>query len=90
MAPRRYRIDFAPAADRGFRALAEDVRRRLRPRIDALAENPRPHGVETLKGEKGLHRIRAGDYRIIYQIRDEVLVVLIVRIGHRREVYRKP
>lgn len=88
MALRRYRIEFAPAADRDFRALAEDVRRRLRPRIDALAENPRPHGVETLEGEKNLYRIRVGDYRIIYQIRDDVLVVLIVRIGHRREVYR--
>lgn len=88
MALRRYRIEFAPAADRDFRALAEDVRRRLRPRIDALAENPRPHGVETLEGEESLHRIRVGDYRIIYQIRDDVLVVLIVRIGHRREVYR--
>jgi mRNA interferase RelE/StbE len=88
VALRRYRIEFAPAADRDFRALAEDVRRRLRPRIDALAENPRPHGVETLEGEKNLYRIRVGDYRIIYQIRDDVLVVLIVRIGHRREVYR--
>jgi mRNA interferase RelE/StbE len=54
-----------------------------------LAENPRPHGVESLAGEKGLHRIRAGDYRIIYQIRGDALVVLNVRIGHRREVYRK-
>ena len=89
MAPRRYRVEFAPAADRGFRALAEDVRRRLRPRIDALAENPRPHGMESLAREKCLYRIRAGDYRIIYQIRDDVLVVLVVRIGHRREVYRK-
>ena len=89
MAPRRYRIEFAPAADRGFRALAEDVRRRLRPGIDALSEKPRPHGVESLAGEKGIYRIRAGDYRITYQIRDNALVVLIVRIGHRREVYRK-
>jgi mRNA interferase RelE/StbE len=54
-----------------------------------LAENPRPHGVESLAGEKGLYRIRASDYRIVYQIRDDALLVLIVRIGHRREVYRK-
>jgi mRNA interferase RelE/StbE len=45
--------------------------------------------VESLAGEKGLYRIRAGDYRIVYQIRDDALLVLIVRIGHRREVYRK-
>ena len=89
MGSRRYRLEFAPAAERDLRALAEDVRRSLRPRIDALAENPRPHGVETLEGEKGLHRVRVGDYRIIYQIRDDALVVLVVRIGHRRDVYRK-
>jgi mRNA interferase RelE/StbE len=89
VASRRYRIEFAPAADRVFRGLAEDVRRRLRPPIDALAGNPRPHGAESLAGEKGLHRIMASDSRIMYQIRDNALVVLIVRVGHRREGHRK-
>lgn len=88
MAPRTYRIEFTPAADRDFRGLPQDIQRRLRPKIDALAKNPRPHGAETLAGEKDLHRIRVGDYRIVYQIRDDVLLVVLVRIRHRREVYR--
>jgi len=87
--PRRtYRIEFARAADRDFRGLPQDVQRRLRLKIDALAGTPRPHGVETLAGEKNLHRIRMGDYRIVYQIRDEVLVIVLVRIRHRRDMFR--
>ena len=89
MTRRTYRIEFTPAADRDFRGLPHDVQRRLRPKIDALAGSPRPHGVETLAGEKDLYRIRVGDYRIVYQIRDEVLLVVLVRIRHRRDVYRQ-
>jgi len=88
VARRTYRIEFTPAADRDFRGLPEDVQRRLRPKIDALAGNPRPRGVETLAGERDPHRIRVGDYRIFFQIRDEVLVIVLVRIRHRRDVYR--
>ncbi len=61
---------------------------RLRPKIDALAGNPRPRGAEALAGEPNLYRIRVGDYRIIYQIRDRVLLVVLVRIRHRRDAYR--
>jgi len=57
-------------------------------KIDALADNPRPSGAEKLKGAKDLWRIRSGNYRIIYTIQDEALLVLVIRIGHRREVYR--
>lgn len=53
-----------------------------------LAENPRPIGSEKLTGSEDLHRIRVGDYRILYQIQDDALLVLVVKIGHRREVYR--
>ena len=88
MAPRTYRIEFTPAADRDFRSLPQDVQRRLGPKIDALVRTPRPHGVETLAGEENLYRIRVGDYRIVYQIRDKALVIVPVRIRHRRDVYR--
>ena len=88
MARGAYRIEFTPAADQDFRSLPHDAQRRLRPKIDALAKNPRHHGAETLAGEKDLYRIRVGDYRVVYQIRDEVLLVVLVRIRHRREVYR--
>ncbi len=84
-----YRIEFAPRAERQFDDLPREVQERLTPRIEALAENPRPQGVKKLAGEPGLYRLRVGDYRIVYQIRDQELFILVVKIGHRREVYRR-
>ena len=83
-----YRIEFAPKAHRQLLKLSREVQARLSPRIQALSQNPRPPGVKKLAGEEDLYRIRVGDYRIIYEIRDKFLVVLIVGIGPRREVYR--
>jgi mRNA interferase RelE/StbE len=62
--------------------------RRLRDAIDELAENARPSGCVKLAGEPDLYRIRVGDYRIIYQVNDPELTVLVLAIGHRREIYR--
>ncbi len=83
-----YAVEFAPGAEREFRKLAREIQLSLRPRIDALADNPRPAGAKKLKGRGDLWRIRAGDYRIVYEIRSRILVVLVVRVAHRREVYR--
>ena len=83
-----YRIEFAPRADRQFRALERSLQVRLRRRIDSLAENPRPQGIKKLEGEEDLYRLRVGDYRIIYQIQEKRLIVLVVGVGHRAEVYR--
>ena len=83
-----YRIEFARAAVKQFTSLPRDVQVRLKNRIDSLREAPRPVGAVKMKGEEDLYRIRTGDYRIIYQIRDSVLIVLVVIIGHRREIYR--
>ena len=85
-----YRIEFAPKADRQFRNLERSLQVRLGRRIDSLAENPYPQGVKKLGGEweEDLYRVRVGDYRIVYQVRQKRLLVLIVRIGHRSEVYR--
>lgn len=84
-----YTIEFAPRAEKDFKKLDRPIQKQLRIKIDALVKNPRPHGVEKLAGEDGLYRIRSGDYRVIYQIQDKVLVVLLVKIGHRREIYQK-
>jgi mRNA interferase RelE/StbE len=85
----RYTVDFTPAAARQFRKLPRNVQAVLRPAIDALAEEPRPPGVKKLTStEQGTYRIREGDYRIVYDIEDDILLVLVVRVGHRREVYR--
>lgn len=83
-----YAVEFSPGAEREFRKLDRETQRRLRPRIDALASEPRPAGAKRLQGRENLWRIRAGDYRIVYEVRDQILVVLVVRIAHRREVYR--
>jgi mRNA interferase RelE/StbE len=84
-----YRVELAPHAVRQFKRLSKQVQHRLRDVIDALAENPRPAGVAQLSGqEERLYRVREGDYRIIYRIQDDVLLVLIVGIGHRRDIYK--
>lgn len=83
-----YTVEFSPGAEREFRKLAHQIQRKLRPRIDALADDPRPAGAKKLKGRDELWRIRAGDYRIVYEVRDRILVVLVVRVAHRGEVYR--
>lgn len=88
MSPSPYRVELKPSAARALRKLDADVQRRIIARVETLAENPRPPGAERLEGMRDLYRIRAGDYRIIYQVADKVLLVLVVRVGHRRDVYR--
>jgi mRNA interferase RelE/StbE len=85
----RFQIEFTPAAARDFRSLSPDLQQRLRPRIDALAAEPRPREATPLRGADHLYRLRVGDYRILYEIRRAVLLVLVIRIGHRRDVYRR-
>lgn len=83
-----YQIEFSRQADRRFRNLPSQIQQRLKSRIDSLAATPRPHGSEKLSGVDQLYRIRVGDYRIIYAVEDDRLLVLVVKVGHRREVYR--
>lgn len=83
-----YPILLAPPAERRLKALAEATQKRIVTRLKTLQHNPRPHGVKKLTGEDDFYRIREGTYRIIYTIRDKELVVLVVKIGDRKEVYR--
>ena len=82
-----YRIQFTPSAEREFLKLPKPVRERLDLKISALAHNPRPAGVVKLAGQEA-YRIRVGDYRVVYEIHDRVLVVLVLTVGHRGDVYR--
>ena len=66
----------------------QSLQQRLTQAIRSLGENPRPSGCVKLSGEENLYRVRVGDYRIVYQIKDEQLFVLVVAVGHRREIYR--
>ena len=83
-----YEVEINRSAVRDIAALPLNIRVRAIAAINALAANPRPHGVASMKGRPGEFRIRVGDYRVVYEIRDAVLVVTVVRVGHRREVYR--
>jgi mRNA interferase RelE/StbE len=65
------------------------VRRQVVNRIDALSEDPRPLGCEKLSGQSNRYRVRQGAYRIVYAVEDDVLVVFVVKVGHRSTVYRR-
>jgi mRNA interferase RelE/StbE len=84
----RYHVTYAKAAARALRHLDRPLQRRLVDAIDLLATDPRPHGTKALQGGDGLLRIRVGDYRVVYAVYDDQLVVLVATLGHRREVYR--
>ena len=83
-----YRVEFASRAQRMFRNLTADVQRRLDPALQGLKQDPRPPGCKKLSGDESVWRIRVGDYRIVYQIQDNELLVLVVKVGHRRDIYR--
>jgi mRNA interferase RelE/StbE len=83
-----YSVELIRQAVKQFKALSLEDQQRIAPKIDDLAIDPRPFGAIKLAGEEDLYRIRVGNYRIIYAIQDDQLIVLIVKIGHRREVYR--
>lgn len=82
----RYRIEVRPAAARALRKLDPQIRRRIQGVIALLAEDPYPPGARSLRGRPAL-RVRVGDYRIIYTVEDDVLLVVVVHLGHRRDVY---
>ena len=84
-----YTVELSKKAQKQLNALPTLAQARIIPVINALSTNPRPPGVKALTGNKGLLRLRVGDYRVIYQVEDERFFVLVVEIGHRREVYRK-
>ena len=76
------------AAVRDLTSLPKTLLKRLDACIQGLTIDPLPPGVKKLKNSDGLYRVRVSDYRIVYQIEQEILTILVVRIGHRREVYR--
>ena len=81
-----HRVELAPAAVRQLRKLDRVAQRRVQAAIELLATEPRPSGAKKLVGGDGAWRVRTGDYRVVYQIDDGVLLVLVVAVGHRREI----
>lgn len=82
-----YTVRLKPSAERALGKLARDAQTRILAKLEQLAENPLPSGAEKMQGEPG-YRVRVGDYRIVYDVLHERVMVLVIRIGHRREVYR--
>jgi len=82
-----YEILIRPSAQKEIRSLPRDDQTRVIAKIEALARNPRPRGVKKLRGEKDLYRVRVGDFRVIYQIQDRALVVLVLRVRQRGDAY---
>jgi mRNA interferase RelE/StbE len=85
--PATYRVEFAPAARRQLKKLPREILKRVARAIDNLQTNPYRDGVKKLVNEDNLYRIRAGDYSIVYPVRSEELIIVIVRERHRRDIY---
>ena len=83
-----YRLTFKKSVTKDFRSIPQQDIARILKRIETLADDPRPMGSEKLSGLERF-RVRQGAYRIVYEIQDAVLVIIVVKVGHRREVYRE-
>jgi mRNA interferase RelE/StbE len=83
-----YRIEIKRSAAKELEQLPPKDRQRVATRIQALASDPRPPGAEKLSGQER-YRVRQGDFRILYEIFDDLILVIVVKIGNRRDVYRK-
>jgi len=84
-----YKVFIKPSAARELEAIgSREQRQRVVQRIRALANGPRPHGSEKLSSRRGIFRIRVGSYRVIYQVEDDSTEIHVVKVGHRRDVYR--
>ena len=83
-----FHVEVTPAARRDLAKLPRDILRRVDAHIVALADNPYPPGAKKLQGGEGVFRVRVGDYRMLYTVEHHRLVIVVVRVGHRREIYR--
>jgi mRNA interferase RelE/StbE len=85
----KYRIEFKRSAAKVLKKLPKPDRRRIRDKIDSFAENLPDPAITKMKGDNPFHRVRVGDYRIIYAVQEDILLILVLKIGHRKEVYRR-
>jgi len=83
-----YSVEYVSTVGKQIRAIPKKERVKVFRRIAKLAQDPRPPGAKKLKGEDSLYRVRQGGWRVVYTIEDEKLIVLVVKVGHRSDVYR--
>ncbi len=86
-----YTIEFVKSARKEFERLSKNIRAKTAEALNLLAQNPYSEllKIKKMKGAANLYRIRPGDYRLVYEIRNDRLVVIVIKVGHRREVYRR-
>jgi mRNA interferase RelE/StbE len=82
-----YRVEFTRSAEKDLRKIDKSRVPAIYDEIERLAAEPRPYGVKKLAGADRTYRIRVGDYRVVYEIEDNVLLVLVIRVAHRKDVY---
>ena len=86
----KFEISVKTSAQKEARKVPPKTLLKLKQALDKLAENPRPHGAKRLQGTKEeIYRIRVGDYRVLYEIKENQLVIIVIRIAHRKNVYKK-
>ena len=84
-----YSVKFSPSAKGDFRSLDKKIQRQIANKLDKLAKDPNSLKSEKIKCSESFYRIRSGDYRIIYEIFNDELIILVIKIGHRRDIYDK-
>jgi mRNA interferase RelE/StbE len=84
-----YEIEFTKGATKELNTLPTDIKNRIDLKILTLSVDPRPNGVKKLKGIENTYRIRVGEYRVIYEIYDEVLLIIVLKLGHRSDIYKE-
>ena len=85
----KYSIEFKRSAAKALKKISRSDRRKIRDRIDSLAESLPDPITTKMKGDNPFHKVRVGDYRIVYEIQESLLVILVLKIGHRKDVYRR-
>jgi mRNA interferase RelE/StbE len=85
----KYSVEFRPAVLKSMKRLPKRDLRRIKRKVDDLAENLPDPATTKMKGNNTFHRIRVGDYRIVYEIHEARLIILVVKVGHRKDVYKK-
>ena len=85
----KYRIEFKRSAAKALRKIPKSDQKRIAHKIDSLSANLPDPATTKMKGDNPFHRVRVGDYRIIYEIHEDTLLILVLKIGHRKEVYRR-
>ena len=83
-----YQVELTRSAEKDLKRIDKSQVATIFRGLEDFADDPRPHGVKKLSGADRIYRIRVGDYRVVYEIEDDVLLVLVIRVAHRKDVYK--